>query len=98
MDPEHRDWLQLSTLNNTEASLNNDDEATLSKANERIGSKNEVIEEGKPSDNQYPHGVKLMLLGSASIIAIFLIALDQVRIHLSLWALRRKDPKIIDTA
>lgn len=74
MVPKDRDWLQLSTLNNTEATLNN--------ANERIGSNNEIIQEGKLSDDQYPYGVKLLLLGSASIIAIFLIALDQVRIRI----------------
>ena len=29
-------------------------------------------------DDQYPHGLKLILLAGASLIAVFLIALDQV--------------------
>lgn len=29
-------------------------------------------------DDQYPHGLKLILLAGASIVAVFLIALDQV--------------------
>ncbi len=29
-------------------------------------------------DDQYPHGLKLALLAGASIVAVFLIALDQV--------------------
>lgn len=33
----------------------------------------------KTGDEQYPHGLKLVLLASASIVAVFLIALDQVR-------------------
>lgn len=31
-----------------------------------------------PSDDQYPHGMKLVILAGASLVAIFLIALDQV--------------------
>ena len=30
------------------------------------------------SDDQYPHGLKLVLLAGASLVAVFLIALDQV--------------------
>lgn len=30
------------------------------------------------NEDQYPHGLKLVLLAGASIIAVFLIALDQV--------------------
>lgn len=30
------------------------------------------------ADSQYPHGLKLVLLAGASIVAVFLIALDQV--------------------
>jgi hypothetical protein len=30
------------------------------------------------ADDQYPHGLKLVLLAGASIVAVFLIALDQV--------------------
>ena len=30
-------------------------------------------------DDQYPHGVKLLLLTGASLVSVFLIALDQVR-------------------
>ena len=30
------------------------------------------------TDDQYPHGIKLVILAGASIIAVFLIALDQV--------------------
>lgn len=30
------------------------------------------------TDDQYPHGLQLVLLAGASIIAVFLIALDQV--------------------
>lgn len=29
-------------------------------------------------DSQYPHGLRLIILASASIVAVFLIALDQV--------------------
>ena len=32
-------------------------------------------------DTQYPQGLKFVLLAGASIIAVFLIALDQVRKH-----------------
>ena len=32
------------------------------------------------SDDQYPHGLKVVLLAGASIVAVFLIALDQVSI------------------
>jgi len=31
------------------------------------------------NEDDYPHGWKLIILASASIIAVFLIALDQVR-------------------
>ena len=31
------------------------------------------------TDDLYPHGLKLVLVAGASIIAVFLIALDQVR-------------------
>jgi hypothetical protein len=31
------------------------------------------------TDDLYPHGLKLVLLASASVCAVFLIALDQVR-------------------
>jgi hypothetical protein len=30
------------------------------------------------TDDQYPHGLKLVALAGASIVAVFLIALDQV--------------------
>ena len=30
------------------------------------------------TEDQYPHGLKLLLLAGASIVAVFLIALDQV--------------------
>ena len=33
------------------------------------------------TEDQYPHGIKLVLLAGASIIAVFLIALDQVSTH-----------------
>jgi hypothetical protein len=33
--------------------------------------------QGMP-DDQYPHGMKLVFLAGASIVAVFLIALDQV--------------------
>ncbi len=32
------------------------------------------------TEDQYPHGLRLVLLAGASIIAVFLIALDQVSI------------------
>lgn len=35
------------------------------------------VKEEMPVD-QYPHGLKLVLLSGASIVAVFLIALDQV--------------------
>lgn len=31
-------------------------------------------------DDQYPHGLKLIILAGASVVAVFLIALDQVSI------------------
>lgn len=31
-----------------------------------------------PTQDQYPHGLKLVLLAGASVVAVFLIALDQV--------------------
>ena len=31
------------------------------------------------TENQYPHGLKLVALAGASVVSIFLIALDQVR-------------------
>ena len=37
--------------------------------------------EKKPTElpaDQYPHGMKLVLLSSAALVAVFLIALDQV--------------------
>jgi hypothetical protein len=36
------------------------------------------------TDDEYPHGVKLVILAGASLIAVFLIALDQVSVPLSL--------------
>lgn len=33
------------------------------------------------SDDQYPHGTKLVLLAGASLVAVFLTALDQVRLQ-----------------
>lgn len=52
----------------------------------------QTFELGNPSnvvgkdleEDQYPHGVKLIVLASASIVAVFLIALDQVRGLLSI--------------
>ncbi len=37
------------------------------------------------SDDQYPHGFRLALLAGSSIVAVFLIALDQVRSLLFSW-------------
>ena len=37
--------------------------------------------EVRVDDTQYPQGLKFVLLAGASIVAVFLIALDQVRIH-----------------
>ena len=46
-----------------------------------VGGSNTVHPEkpvqGMP-DDQYPHGMKLLFLAGASIVAVFLIALDQV--------------------
>ena len=42
------------------------------------------------ADEQYPHGLKLVLLAGASIVAVFLISLDQV----GTW-LNPSDTKII---
>ena len=33
------------------------------------------------ADDEYPHGWKLVILAGASVIAVFLIALDQVGVH-----------------
>lgn len=51
------------------------------------GGDNSSIEAENPAsaalpDDQYPHGFRLWLLSGASIIAVFLIALDQVSIML----------------
>lgn len=32
------------------------------------------------SEDKYPHGTKLLLLAGASVVSVFLIALDQVRL------------------
>lgn len=32
----------------------------------------------EPTVDQYPHGLRLIILAGASIVAVFLIALDQV--------------------
>lgn len=32
-----------------------------------------------PAEDEYPHGLRLFLLASASIMGVFLISLDQVR-------------------
>jgi hypothetical protein len=34
------------------------------------------------TDDQYPHGLKLILLAGSSLISVFLIALDQVGFYL----------------
>jgi hypothetical protein len=36
------------------------------------------------TEDEYPHGLKLVILAGASLIAVFLIALDQVSVPLSL--------------
>lgn len=59
-----------STLNNHEA-------------NHIVSNGNEDSEKAiQPmNDDQYPHGLKLVLLAGASVVAVFLIALDQVSAH-----------------
>jgi hypothetical protein len=37
----------------------------------------EVVQDN--SDSEYPHGAKLIILSSAALAAVFLVALDQVR-------------------
>ena len=39
-----------------------------------------VLDSSTPemSDDDYPHGIKLVLLSAASLVSVFLIALDQV--------------------
>ena len=56
--------------------------STLDAASMDKISDSDSAEPNKPdqhmSDDQYPHGLKFVLLAGASIIAVFLIALDQV--------------------
>ena len=39
---------------------------------------NTALSGPRPDDKQYPQGLKFVLLAGASIVAVFLIALDQV--------------------
>ena len=48
-----------------------------------FGHRNEVILKDVEED-QYPHGLKLIILASAALVAVFLIALDQVSSYHSL--------------
>ena len=56
--------------------------STLHAASTTKFSDTDSAESRKPvqhiSDDQYPRGLKLVLLAGASIVAVFLIALDQV--------------------
>lgn len=45
--------------------------------NAELGYTGEVVVEDIKED-QYPHGLKLIILASASLVAVFFIALDQV--------------------
>ena len=65
-----RSRLELSSLNHTDASSNRSDVHIVSDSN--------GVQAEKLGDEQYPHGLKLVLLAGASIVAVFLIALDQV--------------------
>ena len=38
----------------------------------------ETIDDDDFSHDQYPHGLRLIILAGASIVSVFLIALDQV--------------------
>jgi hypothetical protein len=51
------------------------------------------IPQGMAND-QYPHGLKLVLLAGASIVAVFLIALDQVSILLTHAVTRKNTSEI----
>ena len=48
-----------------------------------ITSNTDTVDAEKPvnaelDDDQYPHGLKLVVLAAAALVAVFLIALDQV--------------------
>jgi len=42
------------------------------------GTPNKEIENAPSGEDEYPHGLRLFLLASASIMGVFLISLDQV--------------------
>jgi MFS transporter, DHA2 family, glioxin efflux transporter len=63
-------------------SLDSSQDANTS-VDEALGQKKETPDVEQPeTPDQYPHGVKLILLAGSSMIAVFLIALDQVGCHL----------------
>jgi hypothetical protein len=53
-----------------------------SSENAEFGNKGDVTVKDFKED-QYPHGLKLIILASAALVAVFLIALDQVSSLLS---------------
>lgn len=69
MADEDTNISRSSTMNNSHENDDDDNNNTAS-PEKRV--------EGM-TDDQYPHGYKLVLLAGAAIIAVFLIALDQVR-------------------
>jgi len=61
-------------------------EKSLTPSNRSGELQNIALKEDAPSDHSdpedmYPHGIRLYLLAGASIAAVFLISLDQVRPH-----------------
>jgi len=54
---------------------------TMASSNENDTSDTEKPIATPPTEEEYPQGLKLVVLSSATIIAVFLIALDQVCVY-----------------
>jgi hypothetical protein len=64
-----------ASSNHIDASLKHTD-ASSNRTNVHIVSDSDGVQAKKLGDEQYSHGLKLVLLAGASIVAVFLIALD----------------------
>lgn len=76
--PDTKTALAIGEIESSQASTMNNDGTNIV-----VSSNNEHAE--KPyevaSSDDYPHGLTLVLLISATMIAVFLIALDQVKLQ-----------------
>lgn len=67
------------TAHPTELSVSDSFGESKVRVTDNTSTEEETIDKSS-SDDQYPHGLKLSLLAGASVVSVFLIALDQVRI------------------